>query len=725
MIEPTMTMLMPRFWIRRALAALTGLLISLVLMLPGLTQVREAPRAPVAEGVPLSSQPFYPALLEAVETWEAVPLGEVIGDNPRSTLLNFYVVMAEVGHQMRTISASAEKDPGFNWSPAAQQRINRLQKRFNLAVEALNSSDFAKSVRTDRAEEAAIQLKQILDYVFGNSRKTFNIPNHDAILRLNESLEKDVSEWRLPGTAIVLRLDDGNDSQSGNYLFSAGTVQQVERMYEEISTLPVRSTPFTTPGLYDFYSLTPGYLVPPKWYLRLPSNLRQLIEVQIWGQTLFQILFSLLTISLLLLIIAWLGRRLIGTYRDPASSKSGEPSWLQADNIAWWRVLLMVPILPLTRLSLITVDSTINITGTPLVVATFGFYIIYFLSASVLAYLFFEALGRTSAEWMMYLRGGTSTLRLQRISNFVMPICRTLGAVAMVGLIYQLLLFLGLPAETVLAFSAVPGLAIGLGASKLLGNLFAGLSIQTDRPLRVGEFCRVGDNLGFVTKIGLRSLELQTLDSRITIPNAIADDATIVNFSQRSQRSDLAPRQGIEMRYALNQPLTPEQVEDLLHYTRAEVKQRPELLHSLMSVERNQEDGLELVCFATVELHGWQAYLELRESVLLRMQQIEDQVAKSRVVIGVSYDTTAEQLRQIPIWIKEVVESDPAFTLRSCRLMAISDFSYDYEFDFRSSHSSYAAFKDGINRMNQDLLASFALHQVEIPFPTQMEIQKD
>jgi MscS family membrane protein len=286
-------------------------------------------------------------------------------------------------------------------------------------------------------------------------------------------------------------------------------------------------------------------------------------------------------------------------------------------------------------------------------------------------------------------------------------------------------LLLGLPAETVLAFSAVPGLAIGLGASKLLGNLFAGLSIQTDRPLRVGEFCRVGDNLGFVTKIGLRSLELQTLDSRITIPNAIADDATIVNFSQRSQRSDLPPRQGIEMRYALNQPLSPEQVEDLLHYARQEVKQRPELLHTLVSVERNNEDALELVCFASVELHGWQAYLELRESVLLRMQQIEDQVAKSRVVIGVSYDTTAEQLRQIPLWIKEVVEADPAFSLRSCRLMAISDFTYDYVFDFRSSHGSYAAFQDGINRMNQDLLASFARHQVDIPFPTQMEIQKD
>jgi MscS family membrane protein len=718
-------MLMPRFWIRRALAAVSGLLISLVLMLPGPAQMRQAQPAPVREGIPLSSQPFYPALLDAAETWAGVPLGEVIGDSPRSTLLNFYVVMAGVGHQMRTISASARTDPGWDWSPAARQRIDSLNIRFNMAVEALNASEFAASVRGDRAEEAAIQLKQVLDYVFGNSRKTFQVPDREAILKLNESLEKDVSDWRLPGTAVVLSLADGDEAQSGNYLFSASTVQQVERMYEEIKGLPSQSTPFTTPGLYEFYSQTPGYLIPPKWYLRLPGSVRTLIEVRIWGQTLFQILFSLLTIALLLLVISWLGRRLTRTYRYDDSRNSENLPGLNTDNTAWRRVLLVIPVLPLTRVSNAVVDTYLNITGTPLVVTTFGFYIIYFLSASVLAYLFFEALGRSSSEWLMHLRGGTSTLLLQRISSFVMPICRTLGALTMVALIYHLLLLLGLPAETVLAFSAVPGLAIGLGASKLLGNLFAGLSIQTDRPLRVGEFCRVGDNLGFVTKIGLRSLELQTLDSRITIPNAIADDATIVNFSQRSQRSDLPPRQGIEMRYALNQPLSPEQVEDLLHYARQEVKQRPELLHTLVSVERNNEDVLELVCFASVELHGWQAYLELRESVLLRMQQIEDQVAKSRVVIGVSYDTTAEQLRQIPLWIKEVVEADPAFSLRSCRLMAISDFTYDYVFDFRSSHGSYAAFQDGINRMNQDLLASFARHQVDIPFPTQMEIQKD
>jgi MscS family membrane protein len=716
---------MPRSWLRRALAGLVGTVISLLLATGGWSQT-PAPQTSTPRGaVPLTSQPFYPALEEAVGNWQGVPLGEVIGDDPRSTLLNFYVVMADVGHGIRAVSATADTDPGLAWSEGARAEIDRLNNLFSLAVQALDASEFAESVRTDRAEEAAMQLKEVLDYVLGSSKKPFNIPDSDELNSLNEKLEQDLTSWRLPGTAIVLNQDNSDQAVRGNYLFSSSTVKQVERMYEEVKGLRTSATAFSTPGLYTFYSETPGYLIPPKWYLRLPAGLRRVIEVQIWGQTLFQILFTLITIAIEAVIVVWLCRRLLATYRYQEENKANTSIHLHADNIAWIRVGLVIPILPLTRLSSTIVDAYLNITGTPLVVVTFGFYITYFLTASVLAFLFFEALGRSGAEWMMRLRGGDSPLLLQRISNFVMPICRTLGALTMVGLIYRLLILLGLPAETVLAFSAVPGLAIGLGASKLLGNLFAGLSIQTDRPLRVGEFCRVGDNLGFVTKIGLRSLELQTLDSRITIPNAIADEATIVNYSQRQQRSDAKPSQGIELRYCLTQPLSPDQVSDLLMYARQEVNQRPELEHSLVSVERNDDDGLDLVCFATVELHGWRAFLQMREELLLRMQQIEDQVLKSRVVIGVSYDTAAEQLTLIPGLIQQVVEADPDFRLRSCRLMAISEFSYDFVFDFLSSHAGYGAFKDGISRMNQALLASFAAHGIEIPFPTQVEIQKD
>ena len=84
----------------------------------------------------------------------------------------------------------------------------------------------------------------------------------------------------------------------------------------------------------------------------------------------------------------------------------------------------------------------------------------------------------------------------------------------------------------VLAFSAVPGLAIGLGAQRILGNLFSGISIQTDRPVRIGDFCKVDNQEGFVTRIGLRSIELSTFSGRVTIPNSTFDSATIQSFSK-------------------------------------------------------------------------------------------------------------------------------------------------------------------------------------------------
>jgi MscS family membrane protein len=324
----------------------------------------------------------------------------------------------------------------------------------------------------------------------------------------------------------------------------------------------------------------------------------------------------------------------------------------------------------------------------------------------------------------MKLRGSQSQLMLQRMNNLLMPISRSLGVLSALALLYQLLILLGLPPTTVLAFSAVPGLAVGLGASKLLGNLFAGLAIQTDRPLRVGEFCKVGEDTGFITKIGLRSLELQTLESRITIPNSIADETTIINFSRRSPSSEANPMQGLDLKLAIHEELSPDQISDLLYYSRAALAADPDLADVIVSIDQLSTDSLTLICFAMVSLHGWAAFLQVRERILQRLQELIDQVKKSRIVIGVSYDTNQQQLHDIPNLIRGVVDQDPQFRFRSCRLMTINEFSYDYVFDFRSSHPSYGAFKDGISRLNTDLLACFEAQGIEIPFPTQTELQK-
>ena len=143
----------------------------------------------------------------------------------------------------------------------------------------------------------------------------------------------------------------------------------------------------------------------------------------------------------------------------------------------------------------------------------------------------------------MKFRGRQSDLDLRRMRNLILPFSRALGAISAVVILYQLLLRLGMPPNAVIAFSAVPGLAIGLGGSRLLSNLFAGIAIQSDRPIRVGEFCKIGGDTGFVSRIGLRSIDMITLTGRVTIPNNKVEDATIFNYSERENTVAFDDRQ--------------------------------------------------------------------------------------------------------------------------------------------------------------------------------------
>ncbi|QNJ22448.1 small-conductance mechanosensitive ion channel/ MscS family [Synechococcus sp. MIT S9220] len=478
--------------------------------------------------IPIEEQPFYPLLLKSSETWSDVVLDQVVGDSPRTTLLNFYSVMADVGLRADRLGqrSSAKKQ-------SRQEQIDDTNLLFALAVKALDSSSIPKSVRDDMADEAAIQLKHVLDYVFTHSRQLIEVPDVEGMKELNDRRSTPTNSWRIPGTAVTLTSDLDDDPENESFYFSASTVSSIRSMYDEIRTIPEIQQPFATPRFYSDFIHTPGYLVPPDWYLALPKSWRGLFEWPIGDQTLFQVFCAALLIGVYGFIYLRLLRMLFNTYKSGAHRVENDRLIFQLDSLAWKRVLIVLPALPLTYATEQLIDNFLNFTGFPLVVAIYSFYVIWYFSASVLVFFLFEAVGRSSSEFLARVRGGESPIRLRRITSLVMPISRVVGALVSVVLIYRLLLLLGLPSSTVLAFSAVPGLAIGLGASKLLGNLFAGLSIQTDRPLRVGEFCEVGGNLGFVTKIGLRSMELQTLESRVTIPNSVADEATIVNYSRR------------------------------------------------------------------------------------------------------------------------------------------------------------------------------------------------
>jgi MscS family membrane protein len=94
----------------------------------------------------------------------------------------------------------------------------------------------------------------------------------------------------------------------------------------------------------------------------------------------------------------------------------------------------------------------------------------------------------------------------------------------------------GYNTTTILAGVGVGGLAVALAAQKTIENFFGGVSVITDRPVLVGDFCQFGGQVGTVEDIGLRSTRIRTLArTLVTIPNSQFSTMTLENYSRRDR----------------------------------------------------------------------------------------------------------------------------------------------------------------------------------------------
>lgn len=677
--------------------------------------------------VPLDEQPFYPELLKRADLWLHTPLGQVVGDTPKDTLLNFYAVMADVGLLIDDVTATHRSDPGLFWDRQTKNEMEEAEALFDAAVSALDGSSFPLGVRSYLKDEAAIQLKQALDFIFYNSRQIITIPDASGMKALNENRSKQTQSWTLPGSAITLSSQITDNPNNSDFYFTTSTVANASNIYGQVKNqfANLEAKKFTTSTFYEDFIHTPGHLFPPKWYLMLPAKFRGVIETEIlFGETLFQLVLAAVAISIFTLITAILIKQLIQTYQKRPEDPSR--AWLM-DSLAWKRAALVLPLVPLAKLTEVFIDEYLNFTGLPLIVLTVLFEVVYFSFLVMLVFLFFEAFGRSTSETLVRMSGNQETWELSRTSNRIMPICRVLSGVVAIALIYRMLLQLGLSPSVVLALSTVPGLAIGLGASKLLGNLFAGLSLQTDRPLRVGEFCELGDDQGFITKIGLRSVEIETATGVITIPNAVAEDCVVNNLSRNQIKSNTAMMQGLDLKLDLEgpSPFSPDQISDLLLLSRSFANNRVDLSNPCLTVELRAGDQQILRCIGLIKVSNWREYIGLIESLTLDLNQLIAQVRKSHFVLSVSYDTTDSQLSKIPGILQTILSNIPGFQLKACRLMDISEFSYDFKCHTFCEGISYTQFKDSIDLINRELLRGMAAAQIVIPYPTAIEIQKN
>lgn len=245
--------------------------------------------------------------------------------------------------------------------------------------------------------------------------------------------------------------------------------------------------------------------------------------------------------------------------------------------------------------------------------------------------------------------------RVSAISIILFLRRTTKAAIVVIGII-AILGAVGVDVTAGLAALGIGGIALALGAQKSMENFVGSVSLIADQPVRVGDYCRVGDIKGTVESIGMRSTTLRTAARTIvTIPNGEFSASMIENYTHRD-RFIFNPI------FLFRKETTPDQMRFLLVELRAILYSHPSIMNTSPIVRFTgiTADALKVEVTAYIEAATFDDSQEVQEDLLLRMM---DLIAQSGTTFaypsqtvylsrdnGLSEEKTAETSETVKTW---------------------------------------------------------------------------
>lgn len=139
---------------------------------------------------------------------------------------------------------------------------------------------------------------------------------------------------------------------------------------------------------------------------------------------------------------------------------------------------------------------------------------------------------------------GAKTIIKKRDSEQDVGIIKLVGIVAKiilwVGAIVLILANLGYNVTSLIAGLGIGGIAIALALQNILADLFSSLAIYFDKPFKVGDFIVIGEQMGTVKKVGLKTTRVQVPQGEeLVIANSELAKTQLRNFGVMEKRRGL------------------------------------------------------------------------------------------------------------------------------------------------------------------------------------------
>ncbi|HLL77455.1 MAG TPA: cyclic nucleotide-binding domain-containing protein [Pyrinomonadaceae bacterium] len=129
--------------------------------------------------------------------------------------------------------------------------------------------------------------------------------------------------------------------------------------------------------------------------------------------------------------------------------------------------------------------------------------------------------------------------RVRETPRFVQDIFALIAYILLTALVLKSV-FPDISLGALLSGSAVVGVILGLALQETLGNLFAGLSLQADRPFELGDVITVGTFTGVVESITWRAVKIRTFQNHVVLlGNAQLAKESIQVFPRENQNARL------------------------------------------------------------------------------------------------------------------------------------------------------------------------------------------
>jgi MscS family membrane protein len=239
----------------------------------------------------------------------------------------------------------------------------------------------------------------------------------------------------------------------------------------------------------------------------------------------------------------------------------------------------------------------------------------------------------------------TMLLRHKSFSSSVLPLVSRLVKLSILLLtIAAVLSEWGYNATAILAGLGVGSIAIALAAQKTIENFFGGVSVISDRPVSVGDFCKIGNLMGTIEDIGLRSTRIRTLDrTQVSVPNGQFSSMTLENFEKRDKML-------FHVTLNLRRDSTPEQVRTVLNSIARIVASHSDIEPGALPVRFVGVGtySLDIEIFIYVLTRDGDAFLRTQQDLLLSiLDAVKDAGTALALPTQASVDYSAN--REVPV----------------------------------------------------------------------------